>query len=137
PLSRGVQDDAVRAVRAAQAMLKRVEALNRQHAGNPDMPQIRIGIGIHTGSLMAGSIGSASRQEYSVIGETVNLASRLEGLNKQFHTELLISPDTRDLIASSFPELVARGDAKVAGLHLPVSIYTLPTPGQALQEPGP
>jgi len=125
PLSRGVQDDAGRAVRAAQAMLQRVEVLNRQHAGNPDMPQIRIGIGIHTGPLMAGSIGSASRQEYSVIGETVNLASRLESLNKPFKTEILLSQATYDLLQENFEGFRALGEAKVPGLEEPVAIFTI------------
>jgi adenylate cyclase len=125
PLSRGVHDDAARAVRAAQAMLKRVEMLNRQHAGNPDMPQIRIGIGIHTGTLMAGSIGSASRQEYSVIGETVNLASRLESLNKPYKTEILLSQATYDLLQEDFEAFRALGEAKVPGLEEPVAIYTI------------
>ena len=125
PLSRGVQHDAGRAVRAAQAMLKRVEMLNRQHAGNPEMPQIRIGIGIHTGPLMAGSIGSASRQEYSVIGETVNLASRLESLNKPFQTEILLSQATYDLLQGDFEGFRALGDAMVPGLKEPVAIFTI------------
>src|SRR5665213_465309 len=125
PLSRGVRDDAARAVRAALAMLQRVEALNRQHAGNPDMPQLRIGIGIHTGPLMAGSIGSATRQEYSVIGETVNLASRLESLNKPFHTEILLSQATHDLLQEDFEGFRPLGEAKVPGLEGPVAIFTI------------
>ena len=125
PLSQGPKQDAIRAVRAAQAMVERVDRLNLEP--NADhLPHLRIGAGIHTGSLMAGSIGSATRQEYSVIGETVNLASRLESLNKQFHTEILMSVETRDLIAEAFPDLIALGDAKVAGLEVPVSIFTLP-----------
>jgi adenylate cyclase len=125
PLSRGVRDDAGRAVKAALAMLKRVERLNRQHEGNPEMPQIRIGIGIHTGPLMAGSIGSASRQEYSVIGETVNLASRLESLNKPYKTEILLSQATYDLLHGDFEGFRALGDAKVPGLEEPVAIFTI------------
>ncbi|HZL28291.1 MAG TPA: adenylate/guanylate cyclase domain-containing protein [Acidobacteriaceae bacterium] len=125
PLSRGVRDDAGRAVHAALAMLQRVEALNRQHSGNPDMPQLRIGIGIHTGPLMAGSIGSATRQEYSVIGETVNLASRLESLNKPFHTEILLSQATHDLLQEDFEGFRPLGEAKVPGLEGPVAIFTI------------
>ena len=145
PLSQGTQQDARRAVDCALAMIARLERLNAEpepHEKNsrhthPPSPPLRIGVGIHTGSLMAGSIGSASRQEYSVIGETVNLASRLESLNKQFHTEILMSVETRDLVAPSFPRLVALGEAKVAGLDLPVSVYTLPAAGHADQEPRP
>ena len=76
PLSQGEKEDARHAVEASLAMLARVDQLNQEEKSNPKVPQLRIGIGIHTGRLMAGSIGSAARQEYSVIGETVNLASR-------------------------------------------------------------
>ena len=120
PLSQGVQSDARRAMKAALGMLERVKLLNVENAGDPIVPQLRIGIGIHTGSLMAGSIGSANRQEYSVIGETVNLASRLESLNKQFHTEILMSEATRDLLAGEFGQFRSLGSAKVAGFDQPV-----------------
>jgi adenylate cyclase len=125
PLSQGVQSDARRAMKAAIGMLDRVTLLNAQNAGDPIVPQLRIGIGVHTGSLMAGSIGSANRQEYSVIGETVNLASRLESLNKQFHTEILMSEATQDLLAGEFGPIRSLGAAKVAGFEQPVPVYTL------------
>jgi adenylate cyclase len=125
PIGKGPTEDACRAVDCAIAMLARVETLNAERDANPDFPQLRIGIGIHTGSLMAGSIGSANRQEYSVIGETVNLASRLESLNKQFHTEILMSAGTMQLVEDHCPTLEFLGDAKVAGIQDPVPVYTL------------
>jgi adenylate cyclase len=125
PLSHSVPEDARSALQAALAMLHRVEQLNRQNSHNPAHPQLRIGIGMHTGSLMAGSIGSANRQEYSVIGSTVNLASRLESLNKQFHTEILMSQTTYDLLRDEFTDLRALGEAKVAGLDDPVAVFTV------------
>ncbi len=125
PLSQGVQADARRAMKAAIGMLERVTLLNAQNAGDPIVPQLRIGVGIHTGSLMAGSIGSANRQEYSVIGETVNLASRLESLNKQFGTEILMSEATQELLAGEFGPVRSLGAAKVAGFEQPVPVYTL------------
>jgi adenylate cyclase len=124
PLSKGTPElDALRAVECAQAMLVRVEQLNLEQAGT-DMPALRIGAGIHSGPLMAGSIGSPTRQEYSVIGATVNLASRLESLNKPFHTEILMSAATADMVRGAVV-LVPMGPAKVAGLEEPVEIFTV------------
>jgi adenylate cyclase len=131
PLSSGSpQQDATRALQAALAMLTRVEQLNDDKA-DPNMPKLRIGVGIHSGALMAGSIGSATRQEYSVIGETVNLASRLESLNKTFKTEILFSAATREIVGDAFPGIESLGLAKVAGLEEPVAIYTLRPPATA------
>ncbi len=125
PLGHGDREDARRALEASLAMLERVELLNEERVSNPHLPHLRIGIGIHTGSLMAGSIGSANRQEYSVIGETVNLASRLESLNKKFGTEILMSSATMELVADLFPGLESLGETPVAGLQEPVEVYTL------------
>jgi adenylate cyclase len=133
PLSYSVRDDAIRAMRASLAMLDRVLVLNRQNIANPDRQQLRIGIGIHTGALVAGSIGAATRQEYSVIGETVNLASRLEALNKQFKTEIIMSQATFDLVAEDFTGFLPLGKAKIAGFEDPVPVFTILRP-ETLQE---
>ncbi|WP_263375846.1 CHASE2 domain-containing protein [Granulicella aggregans] len=125
PLSHGPSEDARLAVEASLAMLEAVTKLNELNAGNPEIPQLRIGIGMHTGSLMAGSIGSASRQEYSVIGSTVNLASRLESLNKPFKTEILMSQATRDMIARDFVGVRSLGMTSVAGLEEQIEVFTV------------
>ncbi len=127
PLDRGPKEEACAALDCALAMIERVEQLNREHADDLRYPQLRIGVGIHTGRLVAGSIGSASRQEYSVIGETVNLASRLESLNKTFKTEILMSAATVCFVVERFPQLESLGPAKVAGLEEPVEVFTLRT----------
>jgi adenylate cyclase len=135
PLSAGSpQQDARRALDCAVAMIRRVETLNLENSGDPTQPVLRIGVGIHSGRLMAGSIGSASRQEYSVIGATVNLASRLESLNKTFKTEILFSEETRELLVGADYPIEPLGPAKVAGLEEPVPVFTL-RPTAATPEP--
>ena len=126
PLSAGSpQQDARRALDCALAMIQRVEMLNQENKDDPTQPQLRIGVGMHSGRLMAGSIGSASRQEYSVIGATVNLASRLESLNKPFKTEILFSEETRELLVDADYPIEPLGPAKVAGLEEPVPVFTV------------
>jgi adenylate cyclase len=125
PLSQGPEQDALQALKAAVAMVERTEQLNRDRPAGSDQPDLRIGAGIHSGALMAGSIGSASRQEYSVIGETVNLASRLESLNKEFGTEILFSVETRELIGELYPGIVGLGGAHVKGIVEAVEVFTV------------
>jgi adenylate cyclase len=95
-------DDAQRAVRAAIRMLQGVEDFNREARARGGV-EVHIGIGLHTGPLIAGNIGSDKKMEYTVIGDTVNVASRVESLNKELKTELLITQDTYDAAGRSFP----------------------------------
>ncbi len=74
------------AVEAAREMLAAMEQVNDSHSW-----PLRIGIGIHFGEVVAGNIGSPRRKEYTVIGDTVNFAARLEALNKEFNSQLLVS----------------------------------------------
>jgi adenylate cyclase len=102
PVSHGEKEDACRAVRAAVRMTQEVEHLNQLYAGDSKRPRLKIGVGIHTGKLTAGNVGSSDRLEYSVIGETVNLASRLESLTKEFKSDVVLSPQTYELIRDCF-----------------------------------
>jgi adenylate cyclase len=102
-----------------------------QHSHDRDFPCISIGIGIHTGPLIAGSIGSEYRLEYSVLRETVNLASRLESCNKECGTQILMSHATYETVRDQFDGLVSLGETKIKGFDDPVQIYTLSSTGLA------
>lgn len=125
PISDGAKQDARKAVQAAHGMLKRVDELNRRSNGNNIFPPLKIGIGIHTGRLTCGNVGSRKRLEYSVIGETVNLASRLESLTKEMHTEIVMSQATYELVEEYFPQGRALGERPVRGIAESVRLFTI------------
>lgn len=84
------ENDVANAVEAALRMRAALTEFNKQHTRD-GRPPVRFGCGINTGHVIAGQIGSTSRLEYTVIGDAVNLASRIEYLNKLFGTDILIS----------------------------------------------
>ena len=95
-------DDPRRAVRAALGMVARLPALNASLASE-GIPPLRIGIGIHTGDVIAGEIGPDRRSEYGVVGDAVNLASRIEGLTRDLGVSILISGETARRLGDGFP----------------------------------
>jgi adenylate cyclase len=95
PVSRG--NDIENAVNGALMMRKELMEFNKGRGGDRK-PIINIGCGINYGPVLAGQIGSEERMEYTVIGDTVNLASRIEALNKPFGTDILISEDAYGLV---------------------------------------
>jgi adenylate cyclase len=107
------------AVTAAREMLAAIE----QHNIRSDWP-LRIGIGLHLGQVVAGNVGSPRRKEYTVIGDTVNLASRMEGLNKEFGSQLLISDAVQQAIGHDV-DAVALGDVPIRGYEQPVRVWRL------------
>jgi adenylate cyclase len=125
PLSHGIEEDAARALRTAMRMNEKIADLNQRHAGDPEFPPLKIGIGIHTGPLTCGNVGSRNRLEYSVIGETVNLASRLESLTKDFKTGIVMSEATHARIVDRFYGFRDLGLASVRGFEEKIRLYTI------------
>jgi adenylate cyclase len=114
-------DDADNAVAAANQMLVELARLNGKRAAAGEKP-IDIGLGISTGEVIVGNIGSIKRMEYTVIGDSVNLASRLEGANKVYGSKILFSEFTRSRLAA--PELVREIDLiRVKGKDFPVAVH--------------
>jgi adenylate cyclase len=114
-------DDAVRAVRAAVKMRAALVHLNARLATRGIGP-LQTGVGIHTGEVVAGNIGTEHRMEYTVIGDAVNVASRLESSTKDLHVGVLISDDTwaqcgDQISARPVKEITVKGRAKPVMAH--------------------
>lgn len=117
PLSDG--ENSRNAVRAALQILDRVE---EENAAGRIVPT-RIGIGLHEGEAITGSVGSATRKEYTLIGDVVNLASRIEKMNKQFNSQFLISEGVMNSSNGTIDHAESLGLVSVQGLEHPVSLY--------------
>jgi adenylate cyclase len=115
------KDDALHAVRAAIGMRKALAVLNERLVERNIKP-IKTGIGIHTGELVAGNIGSEKRMEYTVIGDAVNLASRLESSTKELGVAVLISDDTYQLVKEHIEAKPVK-EITVKGREKPVMTY--------------
>ncbi len=111
------------AVQAALDMRERLRALNVGRTAAGKVP-LRHGIGIHTGTVLAGNIGSSERLSYALVGDAVNLASRIQGLNKEFGSEILVSNTTREKLDGTIP-LQPLPAVRVKGRSVEVEVYRL------------
>ncbi len=121
PESRG--NDTENAVNAALFMRTALALYNRGR-GSANKPVIQIGCGINTGEVIAGQIGSPERMEYTCIGDAVNLASRIESLNKLFKTDILISEHSYSLVRRIFRAEPMK-QIKIKGKENPQQIYAI------------
>jgi class 3 adenylate cyclase len=117
-------DDADRAVRAAVDIMERVAEFNRRRAEDGFCP-VEIGVGINTADVIAGNIGTERRMEYTVIGDGVNLAARLEKVSKDYDTKIIISGETYERLTDKLGA-VPYGGISVKGKDAEVQIYGVP-----------
>jgi len=113
-------DAAHSAVAAAREMLVANERINSATSW-----PLRMGIGIHFGEVVAGNIGSPRRKEYTVIGDAVNFAARLEALNKELNSQFLISSAVREALGEAAQDAVHRGEVPIRGYEKPVPVWQL------------
>ena len=119
-------DHAEHAVDAALEMIVELRRLNERWTAE-GRPSLDIGIGVNTGPMIAGNIGSEAIMSYTVIGDAVNLGSRLESLNKEYGTRIIISEATRDSLPPKYA-FRALGDVVVKGKTKPVAIFEVVGP---------
>ncbi|MGE5505307.1 MAG: GAF domain-containing protein [Actinomycetota bacterium] len=122
------EDDEDRAVRAAIAMMRDLGAFNEHRAADGKKP-VDIGIGLNTDQVVSGNIGSPKRMDYTVIGDGVNLASRLESATKQYKAKILISEFTRARLKGTYrmrevDRVVVKGKTKPVAVFEVLEFHT-------------
>ncbi|MBN1104937.1 MAG: GAF domain-containing protein [Deltaproteobacteria bacterium] len=119
PVAHG--DDEDRAVRAAVTMICELSAWNQKRVEEGKMP-VHIGIGVNTDTVLSGNIGSPKRMDFTMIGDGVNIASRLEGACKEYHARILISENTYRKLRGTY-RLREVDTIVVKGKTKPISVY--------------
>jgi adenylate cyclase len=133
PVNRGEKLEARAAVLCGLEMLEELERMNEEWKGT-GRPHIAIGVGIHTGEATCGVVGAPGRLEYTIIGDTVNLASRLESTTKEAGVALLASSATAALLGVDY-EAEPLGDVKVKGKTVSTSVFTVRKRGASTHAP--
>jgi adenylate cyclase len=117
------ENQADNAVQAAIGMKEQLEGFNKKQK-EKGKPEINIGIGIYSGLAVVGNIGSEIRFDYTAIGDSVNIASRIEGLTKTYKTKIIISESVKNRLKNSYP-LELLGSVEIRGRNEPVKIYKI------------
>lgn len=129
-----IHDHSERALRCALAMRERLQQLNKewdtseqaQRFWRPGISTLEARIGIHTGPVVAGNLGSPQRMKYAVIGDSVNIAARLETLNKELNTSILLSDEVRARVPQDLQlAMQMHGEHKVKGRQQLVKVFAI------------
>ena len=116
-------DHALHAVQSALAMQQALQDLNRRWEVE-GLPTLDMGIGIHTGEVFAGNVGGAGKLKYAIVGDPVNATARLEGLNKDLGTSILMTGEIHTLLGDLL-ETRDCGEVSVKGRTQPLHVYEL------------
>ncbi len=131
------QDHATLAVRAALDMAQTVRDINKTQRAD-GRPEISVGIGINSGVMCVGDMGSAARRSYTVVGDAVNLASRLEGLSAHYGVEIIASAATRELapncVWQELDSVLVKGKAQAVAVFTPLAADTQRAQGPAAEQ---
>ena len=118
-----ISNHADMAVESALEQLKKLRELNKQLKKEFDI-KLRIGIGINSGEVIVGEMGSQGRSDYTLIGDTVNIASRVESLTKEYNCQLIITQQTKDLLQKSY-NIIKLDTLRVKGKKIETTIYKI------------
>jgi len=132
-VSGGEKADAIAAVRTAVQMRKRLAELNAQWIPR-GMIELRFGIGVNHGEAIVGNLGCEAKMEVSLIGDAVNTASRLEGITKEYHTDLLVGESVQKLVRDTF-QLRTVGLNQPKGKTVPLELFGVIDERDLLDEP--
>ena len=116
-------------IKAALAMNEKLEELNGARTAQGLFP-IRIGIGVHSGPVIGGNLGNSNKLEYTVIGDTVNVASRIENLTKRYNSPLIISGTTYEKLSPDLKKKInmkAIANAEIRGKQQALTLYSMVT----------
>ena len=131
------EDHADRAIAAAREMLDvRLPRFCEWMRSNDSGDGFAMGIGLNSGEVMSGQVGSERRMEYTTIGDTTNTASRLEGMTKDSGYRIFIADSTREARLQSEPELVSVGEFEIRGRDHPLRVWSLPEAEAAVKPRG-
>ena len=111
------------ATRAALAMRTQLDALNVERGARGE-PVVKFGVGVHTGDVVLGAVGLPERSDYTAIGDTVNTASRMESLTKEFHVDAVFSSVTAESLDGNGAALRPLGETQVRGKTATMRVFT-------------